>query len=1659
MTRVYAEETPAHKRIKLAKHIVNGSGVTKEMLEAWIATANQKWNCSLVIEDGEPDTVNASDIGKTKTPGAIDVYGTPVADDHYGACYDQRRIEVCADAKPDTLAHEIGHWFGLGDEGTGDEDNLMYSGCNRTGDATVPPVNQSLVRVNASTWLRQGAALTSGLARDVIDDKGDVWPDPGLGYLDIDNVVSFFDVWPVDPEGLSLSITMDDFMPFDGELGFMIESDGDPATGQAPEGFDYALYLNPLSEELHFERFDIGEGWVALDLTGIDWSFTYYYPDYKQPDPTLPICQPIGVRFTLPEAMLERGKSTPPTGFLGSIGYLQPRTFEIRGFAADVSGIDYAPNTPDLMELTMYFKRNYLDYAQSGVPDFDQRQDNWVNPLTARWSWCGPIAVANSLWWMDSRFEPNPVQPPTINDGFPLLTTYGAWDDHDPQNLDPFAADLAWLMDTDGKRTGIVHSRTTVWDMQSGIDQYLVNKGLRGIFYEKTLPMPTFEQVAEEVHGCEDVVLLLGFWQDQGTWQRVGGHYVTVAGIDVTNHLIAFSDPILNNAEPVPEGTKGPGRVLPGPHGPPYPHSTSMHNDSSYVSQDIYAAAQSPSPGNPAFGLPYYNTTFENFIGQNFNPGEMGTYIPGLQVYTEVEFAVVVSPEDWYFKGWPNGYADYALNGVPDFDQRQWGSYNWTNPYPPVNQWSHCGPVAVANSLWWLDSQFEPEPVSPPTVHDKFGLVQSYNPAWDDHDAQNVVPLVEELAYLMDTDGIRTGTPHCGTSVHAMEAGIDAYLSLKGMDWKFYEHTLAKPDYPMIVAEVLKSQDVTLLLGFWQTADGQNYWRIGGHYVTVAGVDPSNMTLAISDPIVDYAEWTGYGHVAPPPTHPHTPLPPHTVHNDAQYVSHDIYKVGPSPSPGGIMGFQDYYIIDELANVFGSCQNFPEELLGYEGEYVPGLPIFTEIEYAVIVSCKTGIVAAGSEDTNLYVWDFYGTLQWQAALGNPVVSVAMDDNGRFIAAGTRYAGQPPITGSLWLFDNSLGSPPGNVLWTKTLNISTSYDGGWAGSESKSVDVKYNSHNGQVVVAAATDQGLYLYDQAGALIWNYYDGPPYGETIVEISQDGNYIVCASHESGRVHYFSHMRDGVPGWQASDETPVYTTATDIHAYWVAISGDGCYVAVTSALDQKIYLYNNTAVSWAGSGVWMYNLPAPAFWRVDMPCHGRSVVAVNDDPSDFSGARLIYWDDGGDNWTATDSAPVWVYWAGKETGGAQNPLSDFYTVAISDNGDYVATGGAAPSKAYLLNNTGTMQQAIDVTVGSTLQSIDLTFTGKYGAGGDNAGVLWFFEKDLGLQWSYATPSGASIHCVAVSKIYPCMLPYPNHDVAITNVVPDDMHVSPGGTVSVTVTVTNQGNHLESFFDVFLEVLLDGGTQPGVTPQGTTVASLDIEVSLDFVFSWDTTGLSEDNYTLLGRVEIVQDEIDVYDNTFIDGVVEVETQLDVHDVAVTALYSPKTIVGKGYYCKINVTAANEGDYTETFNVNLYANKTAGVYVWMGLLTVSSLPTGSSVTLTLTWNASLSIGNYTLSAIADTVDGETETEDNTRFDGNIYIGVPCDVTGPTPGVPDGKTDMRDIAYICSKFMTTPASPNWDPNCDVTGPTARVPDDKVDMRDISDACTHFGEIDP
>ena len=176
-------------------------------------------------------------------------------------------------------------------------------------------------------------------------------------------------------------------------------------------------------------------------------------------------------------------------------------------------------------------------------------------------------------------------------------------------------------------------------------------------------------------------------------------------------------------------------------------------------------------------------------------------------------------------------------------------------------------------------------------------------------------------------------------------------------------------------------------------------------------------------------------------------------------------------------------------------------------------------------------------------------------------------------------------------------------------------------------------------------------------------------------------------------------------------------------------------------------------------------------------------------------------------------------------------------------------------------------------------------------------------------------------------------------------------------------------------------------------------------------------------------------------------------DVAVTAVEPFKSIVGQGHSLNVMVTLMNQGDITETFAVAAYANTTV---VKTKEVTLTS---GNSTNLTFTWNTTgFAKGNYTISAVADTVPGETDTADNTLIDDWVIVAMVGDITGPD-GWPDGKVDIRDIGLVASKFGAVYPDPRYNANCDLTGPTLGVADGKIDIRDIAMIAKHFGEVDP
>lgn len=174
---------------------------------------------------------------------------------------------------------------------------------------------------------------------------------------------------------------------------------------------------------------------------------------------------------------------------------------------------------------------------------------------------------------------------------------------------------------------------------------------------------------------------------------------------------------------------------------------------------------------------------------------------------------------------------------------------------------------------------------------------------------------------------------------------------------------------------------------------------------------------------------------------------------------------------------------------------------------------------------------------------------------------------------------------------------------------------------------------------------------------------------------------------------------------------------------------------------------------------------------------------------------------------------------------------------------------------------------------------------------------------------------------------------------------------------------------------------------------------------------------------------------------------INFHDVAVDDVTSSKTVVGVGYSVSINTTVTDQVYYSENFSVTIYADTTS-----IASQNVT-LTNGTSTTLTFIWNTTgFAYGNYTISAYAEPVAGETITANNNLTGGWVVVSIVGDITGPS-GWPDGKVDMRDIGIVAQYYGVNFPNPQYNPNCDTND------DGKIDMKDISLVAWHFGEHYP
>jgi hypothetical protein len=253
-------------------------------------------------------------------------------------------------------------------------------------------------------------------------------------------------------------------------------------------------------------------------------------------------------------------------------------------------------------------------------------------------------------------------------------------------------------------------------------------------------------------------------------------------------------------------------------------------------------------------------------------------------------------------------------------------------------------------------------------------------------------------------------------------------------------------------------------------------------------------------------------------------------------------------------------------------------------------------------------------------------------------------------------------------------------------------------------------------------------------------------------------------------------------------------------------------------------------------------------------------------------------------------------------------------------------------------------------------------------------------------------------------------------------------------------------FFQAFALTLTYAATEdnytndPGIFPGIYESTHAEGNYKVDIIINPDVTGIyaNENNYKL---------DLTINPNPVGGLLSEGNYKLDIipqksfpeqHGISTTNILTSKTIVGQGYTVTIKITLTNHELNYETVHIKIYANTTT-----IHTQTVM-LPSKGTTVVTFAWNTiDFAKGNYTISATATPIPGETYTADNTRIDGTVKVTIPCDANG------DGKVNVFDLFNLGKAYGSTPPMPNWNPNTDFNE------NNQVDSSDLSDLGQNYG----
>jgi len=228
-------------------------------------------------------------------------------------------------------------------------------------------------------------------------------------------------------------------------------------------------------------------------------------------------------------------------------------------------------------------------------------------------------------------------------------------------------------------------------------------------------------------------------------------------------------------------------------------------------------------------------------------------------------------------------------------------------------------------------------------------------------------------------------------------------------------------------------------------------------------------------------------------------------------------------------------------------------------------------------------------------------------------------------------------------------------------------------------------------------------------------------------------------------------------------------------------------------------------------------------------------------------------------------------------------------------------------------------------------------------------------------------------------------HDFAVKNVTLSKTVVGQGYCMNITVTVVNQGNFTE-WFGVAAPYF-DGIVV--LTPQ-------------QWETFWSLGDVDRDGYIDLTDYDLIEDALWSYPgnlnyNPYAD--INQDGEIDTVDKIINAFNRGK-------------------DIWTYFELEL---PPIGMRAQRGVKPCVC----TRAPLTLTWNTTgVPYGNYTITANATIVLGETDTNDNTYTDGWVVVTIPGDVDG------NGEVDTGDKIKVGNALWSYPGEPRYNPNADV-----------------------------